>query len=175
MDCESQFVLYHSLFVVAARKGGRWANTRRLMGNPFAQDHQRHATDEQIAEGAAYAWQEWCRRWEKESPETEQDAAKLAESVARRVAQQVNRGSRFGARPGSRLDTYDNAARQSEETLHGQPWRDEEREAIDEDYGAIVVLDGGTETPYVAVASFGRRDIVEVCREGDEITEVCAA
>lgn len=83
----------------------------------------------------------------------------MAQSVARRVAQQVNRGSRFGARPGSRLDTYDNAARQTEETLHGMPWRDEAREQEDEDYRPVIVLDGGTETPYTAHASYGRQRV----------------
>ncbi len=107
MDCDSTFLLYHDLFTLCAPRGGVAANIKRNLGNPYKTDGQRQATDEQIAEGMAFAWREWCQQWSKSAPGTDQDAAKLAQSVGRRIFGLVARGTRFEARRGPRVDTMD--------------------------------------------------------------------
>lgn len=98
LNSETAFTAFTGLFQAAARRGGRWHNMRKNMGNPFSQDHQRHATDEQVQTGLAYAWREWMRRTEIDGAPADWTAAQeLANSIARRVCQLVSRGSDFNA------------------------------------------------------------------------------
>jgi hypothetical protein len=176
LDSGTAFSAFVSLFQTAARRGGRWHNMRRNMGNPFSQDHQRHATDEQVQTGLAYAWREWQRRTGIEGAPTDwTEATHLANSIARRVCQLVSRGSDFNAERrgprtcamshgfGREIDERDRI--EDEET--GIEDRGDGRIAeYDEDGGFVVALgdeiraelSAVTIKPVLAFVSFGRRD-----------------